>query len=103
VVPSPDGTLQAVLYTDAGGGEAGWCYHRVALRTARDSGVDLARSKPPSNFLFQASCGSNVHIGWRGPAELHVSYTVSQYGVTVYQSTTGNNGKVRVTYEVAEH
>jgi hypothetical protein len=102
VVPSPDRKLEAVLYVDRGGDADGWCYHRVALREPRDSSPGLEKFRPPSNFLFEVSCGSNVRAEWLSPSQLHIRYSVGHYGVTVYQSASGNSGKVNVTYEIAE-
>jgi len=100
VMVSPDGKHQAVQYTSKGGpAGGGWCGHRVALIAGTDSANNLAEFDRGASYFFEASCSSSVHAAWRGSDELHVTYTMPDYGVTVHQEPKSADG-VRLTYEL---
>ena len=99
IVISPDHARQAILYMDMGGGAAGWCYHRLSLQSTSDSTIDLSTFNRPGEFLFQASCSSEIGVVWQGPRAIHITYTMGEYGNTVYMSPTADSGRIRLTYE----
>jgi hypothetical protein len=100
VVFSPDSSVKAVQYVRMGGGAAGWCYQRIALRPRTESGVDIGALEKEGEYVFSSSCSSNLELSWLSSTHLHITYTMDEAGVSVYQRASSPDGKVRLTYEV---
>ncbi len=101
VVPSPDGSHRAVLYTGMGGGAAGWCHQYLLIQVASlpqpsASQLEKAAEQP----MFTGSCGSDIGFRWRQPDHLHVTYTIGYRGTSVYQNSRTRDGEIRLTYEI---
>jgi hypothetical protein len=100
VVLSPDSSIKAVVYVGMGGGGAGWCSKRLALRPGTEGAVDVEAMQRKGEYLFSSSCGSDLRLNWLSPTQLHITYTMDEAGVSVYQRSTSDDGRVHLTYEV---
>src|SRR5262245_6138942 len=94
VVMSPDSTRKAIVYTNMGGGAAGWCYSRVALRPGSSNNINLKALDDSLGYVFQASCQSNPQLAWNSSTDLHIRYQMGQYGVSAYMRPTSEDGTV---------
>ena len=100
IIMSPDSTREAIAYINMGGGAAGWCYTRVAVRTRSSATINLKALDDSLGYVFQASCQSSPQLAWDSSTALHIRYQLGQYGVSAYMRPTSDDGKVRITYEV---
>ena len=97
-VLSPNGEQRAILYVGMGGGAAGWCYQHLAVaRTGATFDPQVVDSR--IQYVFSASCSSEVSTQWTSEQELRVSYTLdSQAGTSLYQRPSTPDGLVRLTF-----
>src|SRR5207244_1074388 len=89
---SPDQQHVATIYSDMGGGAAGWCYISVNLRKV----TEPFDSK--NNRVFDAGCSSNVAAQWAGNNDLLITYTVNGEIADLHQASSNNDGAVRISY-----
>src|SRR5207247_10542659 len=74
-VPSPSGSIIAVTYVGMGGGAAGWCDARLAL-VAKDAPMDPAQIDKAMQYVFSASCGSDIKLTWLSGTAFRISYQI---------------------------
>jgi hypothetical protein len=96
-LPSPGGTSFALIYSDSGPENSGWCSSKVAI-FAKASAVDLAYVNDQRQFVFVVPCRADVKLTWQSEAELNVQYTVTDDWISVFQQKTGRDGRVHVVY-----
>lgn len=100
-VVAPSGARRALLFTEMGGGAAGWCDQRLVIDSAATDKVPTSAQLKAISFdsvLFTSSCGSEIQLAWRGPTELQVGYTLAKAGVTTYQRPVTSDGAIRLHY-----
>src|SRR5262245_54999493 len=59
-LPSPTGSAIAIVYSDMGGGAAGWCFLNVAI-VAKDAPVDVA-TLDRNALVFNGSCRADPKV-----------------------------------------
>jgi hypothetical protein len=97
-VPSPTGEQRAILYMGMGGGAAGWCYQHLAVARAGAT-FDPRAADSELEYVFSASCGSQVTPRWLSELELEVSYSLDRSsGTSLYQRPHTPDGLVRLTF-----
>ena len=97
-LPSPTGERSAILYVGMGGGAAGWCYQHLAV--APDGAIfDPKGADAQLEYVFSASCASEVAPRWVSEHQLEVSYTLDPLsGTSLYQRPATRDGLVRLTF-----
>ena len=97
-VPSPSGEQRAILYVGMGGGAAGWCYQHLAVAPT-DASFDPEAVDSELEYVFSASCESDVSPRWVSERELEVSYSLDgAAGTSLYQRPSTPDGLVRLTF-----
>ncbi len=97
-VPSPTGEQRAILYVGMGGGAAGWCYQHLAVAPGGAT-FDPKVVDAELDYVFSASCGSEVAPRWLSERELEVSYSLdATVGTSLYQRPATPDGLVRLTF-----
>lgn len=97
-VSSPNGEHVATKYIGMGGGAAGWCGQRISINK-REHSFDLGTEGSEGEYVFSASCGSEVEILWESGTSLRVSYaTQTEAGVSTYQRPLSRDGAVKISY-----
>jgi len=96
---SPDGRFKAVLYTNEGGGAAGWCEQalRVLPADVKFDPKASRRSDVPKR-VFSVSCASKVTLEWPTNDHLAITYTVEPGGVSVWQQHQTEEAPVTVSF-----
>jgi hypothetical protein len=95
---SPNGEHVATEYLGMGGGAAGWCSQRVSINS-RGNPFDLEKEWSVGDYVFSASCGSDVEILWETDTSLRISYGMqTDAGVSTYQRPLSSDGTVKISY-----
>ena len=95
---SPSGENRAILYTEMGGGAAGWCDQRLAVVPA-GTAFNPTSSGETLGYVFSVGCGSKVVIEWLDERRLKVLYSVgSGTSATLFPRT--EDGTVVLEYAV---
>lgn len=97
-LPSPTGAKRAILYVGMGGGAAGWCYQRVTI-APESAAFDPKVVDAELDYVFSASCESDVSMRWYSEEELEVSYSLDNAaGTSLYQRPSTPDGQVRLRF-----
>ena len=97
--PSPDGRFKAVLYTNMGGGAAGWCEQAVRVLPANITfDTQAPRRTDVPKRVFSVSCSSKVDLEWPTNDHLAITYTVDSIGVSVWQQARSEDSPVTVSF-----
>ena len=72
ITPSPSGEYTAVVYTESGGGAAGWCYRYVTVFKSGAEGP--AAELKPEGSVFSSTCRNQLDLRWMDDRHLGVSY-----------------------------
>jgi hypothetical protein len=94
-LPSPSGAAVAIIYSNMGGGAAGWCYLNVAI-VAKDTPLDFAKIEASEADVFNGGCSTDPKLQWLSEKELRLEYTIGEYGASTHQKKTGLDGRVRI-------
>ncbi len=97
VVPSPGGEQRAILYVASY--DSGRCDLQYLAVTAADARIDLEQDGADLDFVFSATCESNVSAKWLSERELEVSYSLdADLGTGVYQLPVTADGRIKLRF-----
>ena len=89
--PSPDQKHIATVYSNMGGGAAGWCSMKVNVRKSEE------QFSSPGD-VFSASCGTEVQAQWESNETLRILYSSHDDIVSSHQERLSADKIVRVLY-----
>jgi hypothetical protein len=92
-VPSPDGRFVATVWTEMGGGAAGWCKSYLAV-TPADASHQPREGIPDGYVVAEGQCGDLDPIAWTSTLELLVHYKTALR----QEIDSALDGQVRVSY-----
>ncbi len=95
--PSPDSTRIAVVYSDMGGGAAGWCYvcMDVVPGAFNAAGAQCGRE----HQWFR--CSTEIKLNWLSPSELLATYDGRMATEGPPVQSAASSPSVTIRYEVA--
>lgn len=89
---APDQSYIATIYSDMGGGAAGWCY----------KGVDVRKTDQPfedgKHRVFSTGCGTDVVVRWQSDKYLQVNYSPDRESISLFQKFWSEDKAVRIYY-----
>ena len=89
---SPNKEYKATLYSDMGGGAAGWCSIKVSLLK------NTERFERYKETAFATRCNIDVNMVWKDNKNLHISYTLDKEGMSLYQTFLSSDKAVNISY-----
>lgn len=104
-VLSPSRTSTAYLWTDMGGGAAGWCYKRVSiLPDSRELPLSTEPEKNRIAFVFSSRCSSKIKVTWIDDTLMKISHSLGDdpFPTSLSQASRTEDGRIRIVYEIIE-